>query len=152
LSRLLLFAALALILTACSRKDPPSTPPTAAPAATSTTGPRAPTAADQCTAPTGLCNRAAAITKALLVNHDYDWLVQNYPPYDNDCTGVPPPMPLCQGAAPGDVRKAYKLSVSQHDTTTIQVSQEDYVRTLRDWLESPVAPSADAYGPPQPRL
>jgi hypothetical protein len=152
LSRLLLVAAFALVFTACSRNDPPSTPPTAPPTATSTTGPRAPTAADQCTAPAGLCNRAAAITKALLVNHDYDWLVQNYPPRDYDCSGVQQPPPLCQGASPGELRKAFRLADSQAGATTTPVSVIEYVRLLREWLEAPLASRGDAYGPPQPAL
>jgi hypothetical protein len=140
--RPLLPIAAILLITACS--DGQSTPPQPEPT---------PTITDDCPAPDDICNKAAAFERALLVQKDFDWVVQNYPPQGfvvcNDTTGAfgqPPPAHLCLGAGPDETRHVYQVAEAG------SLSASMYADVLRSWVDTPPASVADMYGAPRNRL
>jgi len=108
---------------------------------------------DGCSAPRDICNKAAAVQKAVLVNNDFDWLVRNYPPpgfivcnTDDPYFGNKPPPPhLCQGAGPSEQRFVYTLGEQL-------LSAEEYMDVLREWVDTPESTSDDRYGSAVNRL
>lgn len=105
-----------------------------------------------CPVPDDVCDKAAALRKAILVDKDFDWLIQNYPPSgfivcneDAPRPGTPQlPPHLCEGAGLNEPRPVYNLGGP--------ISAEQYMAALRFWVESRSTSIRDDYGTADNRL
>ena len=119
-------ALMALVAVACSDDPKPPVMPTPVP----------------CPVEAYICERAAEFADKLLVQQDFDWIVENYGPSsfvvcNEESISFPHFDPqLCEGAALNDEIGVYTLSTSDGGPNLLA---RDYAAALKEWVQSPVA-------------